>query len=64
MHITLKVHKHEKFFSSDFVFFTILYLVKLKYYGFGKKKFYCVIINEDTIVPLILRLRGIDFSLF
>jgi hypothetical protein len=29
--ITLKVHKREKFFSSDFEFFTILYLVKLKY---------------------------------
>ncbi len=27
----LKVHKREKFFSSDFEFFTILYLVKLKY---------------------------------
>ena len=25
----LKVHKREKFFSSDFEFFTILYLVKL-----------------------------------
>jgi hypothetical protein len=24
---------------------------------------YCAIIKEDTIVPLILRLRGIDFSL-
>ncbi len=29
--ICLKVHKREKFFSSDFEFFTILYLVKLKY---------------------------------
>jgi len=29
--IPLKVHKREKFFSSDFEFFTILYLVKLKY---------------------------------
>ncbi len=29
--LMLKVHKHEKFFSSDFEFFTILYLVKLKY---------------------------------
>jgi hypothetical protein len=29
--IGLKVHKREKFFSSDFEFFTILYLVKLKY---------------------------------
>jgi hypothetical protein len=29
--VTLKVHKREKFFSSDFEFFTILYLVKLKY---------------------------------
>ncbi len=28
---TLKVHKREKFFSSDFEIFTILYLVKLKY---------------------------------
>ncbi len=27
----LKVHKREKFYSSDFEFFTILYLVKLKY---------------------------------
>jgi hypothetical protein len=27
----LKVHKRKKFFSSDFEFFTILYLVKLKY---------------------------------
>ncbi len=27
----LKVHKREKFFVSDFEFFTILYLVKLKY---------------------------------
>jgi hypothetical protein len=29
--VCLKVHKREKFFSSDFEFFTILYLVKLKY---------------------------------
>ncbi len=29
--VPLKVHKREKFFSSDFEFFTILYLVKLKY---------------------------------
>ncbi len=29
--VHLKVHKREKFFSSDFEFFTILYLVKLKY---------------------------------
>jgi hypothetical protein len=29
--VYLKVHKREKFFSSDFEFFTILYLVKLKY---------------------------------
>ncbi len=28
---SLKVHKREKFFSSDFEFFTILYLVKFKY---------------------------------
>ncbi len=28
---SLKVHKREKFFSSDFEFFTIIYLVKLKY---------------------------------
>ncbi len=28
---SLKVHKREKFFSSDFEFFTILYLVKHKY---------------------------------
>ncbi len=28
---TLKVHKREKFFVSDFEFFTILKLVKLKY---------------------------------
>ncbi len=28
---TLKVHKREKFFSSDFECFSILYLVKLKY---------------------------------
>ncbi len=27
----LKVHKREKFFVSDFEFFTILQLVKLKY---------------------------------
>ncbi len=27
----LKVHKREKFYSSDFEFFTILYLVKHKY---------------------------------
>ncbi len=27
----LKVHKRDKIFSSDFEFFTILYLVKLKY---------------------------------
>ncbi len=27
----LKVHKREKFFGSDFEFFTILKLVKLKY---------------------------------
>ncbi len=27
----LKVHKREKFFSFDFKFFTILYLLKLKY---------------------------------
>ncbi len=29
--INLKVHKSEKFFGSDFEFFTILQLVKLKY---------------------------------
>jgi hypothetical protein len=29
--VHLKVHKREKFFSSDFEFFTILYSVKLKY---------------------------------
>ncbi len=28
---TLKVHKREKFFGSDFEFFTILVLIKLKY---------------------------------
>ena len=28
---TLKVHKREKFFGSDFQLFTILQLVKLKY---------------------------------
>jgi hypothetical protein len=27
----LKVHKREKFFGSDFEFFTILLLIKLKY---------------------------------
>ncbi len=27
----LKVHKREKFFASDFEFFTILLLIKLKY---------------------------------
>ncbi len=31
INLSLKVHKREKFFSSDFEFFTILYLVKLKY---------------------------------
>ncbi len=30
-HLQLKIHKREKFFSSDFEFFTILYLVKPKY---------------------------------
>ncbi len=35
----LKVHKREKFVVSDFEFFTILQLVKLKYYGFVKKNF-------------------------
>ncbi len=29
--LMLKVHKRKKFFVSDFEFFTILYLVKLKY---------------------------------
>jgi hypothetical protein len=29
--LLLKVHKREKFFVSDFEFFTILQLVKLKY---------------------------------
>ncbi len=28
---SLKVQKREKFFSSDFDFFTILYLVKFEY---------------------------------
>ncbi len=37
--VSLKVHKREKFFVSDFEFFTILYLVKLKYKGFVKKIF-------------------------
>ncbi len=59
--ICLKVHKCEKFFSSDFEFFTILYFVKLKYEGLVKKKLYCAIIKKDTMVPLILRLRVIDF---
>ncbi len=35
----LKVHKRENFFVSDFEFFIILYLVKLKYEGFVTKIF-------------------------
>jgi hypothetical protein len=44
----LKVHKIENFFSSEFEFCTISLLVLLK---------------GDRIVPLSLRLRGIEFSL-
>ncbi len=48
----LKVHKREKFFVSDFEFFTILELVKLKYSGFVKKIFDCAIFKRDRLFRL------------
>ncbi len=50
--VPLKVHKREKFFGSDFEFFTILYLIKFKYYGFVKKKLYCAIIKGTMMFRL------------
>jgi len=51
-YIFLKVHKREKFFGSDFEFFTILKLVKLKYLGFVKKNFDSAIIMGDRLFRL------------
>jgi hypothetical protein len=60
----LKVHKRKNFLGSDFEFCTFLLLLMLKYYSFAKQIFDRAIIKEDTIVPLILRLSRIDFSLY
>jgi hypothetical protein len=50
-------------FGSEFEFFTISLLVLPKSYDFVKKKLDWTINGGDTIVPLSLRLRGIEFSL-
>ncbi len=50
--LVFKVHKREKFFGTDFEFFTILLLIKLKYYGFVRKFFYCAIIKGKTMFRL------------
>jgi hypothetical protein len=50
--VGLKVHKRENLFVSDFEFFTILLLVKLKYEGFVKKKFLIAIFNRDRLFRL------------
>ena len=52
----IKVHKTENCFVSNFEFCTISLLVLLKYEDRA-------IIGGDKIVPLSLRLRGIEFSL-
>ncbi len=60
----LKVHKNENFFGFDFEIRTVSLLVMLKYEGFVKKNFFDWAMNGgETIVPLSLRLRGIEFSL-
>ncbi len=61
--VTLKVHKIENFFGSDFEFSTISLLLLLKYYDFVKKIFDWAMNGGDLIVPRSLRLRGIEFSL-
>ncbi len=60
--MTLKVHKIENFFGSEFEFYTISLLVMLKYKGFVKIFFDWAMNGGDTIIPG-LRLRGIEFSL-
>ncbi len=59
----LKVHKNENFFGFDFEFCTVSLLVILKYEGFVKFFFDWAMNGRDMIVPLSLRLRGIEFSL-
>jgi hypothetical protein len=59
----LKVHKIENFFGSEFEFCTISLLVLLKYEDFVNRNFILGHEWGDRIVPLSLRLRGIDFSL-
>ncbi len=61
--LPLKVHKIEIFFGFDFEICIISYVKKSKYQDFTKKDFYQAIIGGDTIFPLSLRLRGIEFSL-
>ncbi len=60
---SLKVHKIENFFDSDLEFCIISLLVLLKNIKILIKKFDWAIHGGDTIVPLSLRLRGIEFSL-
>jgi hypothetical protein len=59
---SLKVHKNENFFGSDFEFCTFSLLVMLKYQSV-EKKFYRATIRGDKIIPLSLRLSRIEFSL-
>jgi hypothetical protein len=61
--ITLKVHKNENLFGSDFEFCTISLLVMFKYQCFVKRIFDRATIGGDTIIPLSLRLSRIEFSL-
>jgi hypothetical protein len=59
----LQVHKIENFFGSEVEFCTISLLVLLKYHAFVKRIFILGHEWGDRIVPLSLRLRGIEFSL-
>jgi hypothetical protein len=56
--VSLKVHKNENFFVSNFEFCSISLLVMLKYYGFVKKNFDGAFLGELRLFSLVLRLWG------
>ncbi len=60
---TLKVHKHENFFGSDFEFLTFLWLVMPNYYFLEFYFFIGPILGKPRLFTGIDSIRGKRFSL-